>query len=82
MGNFCKLARMLRDSAKSCAVMSKAAWTLRSTLYCEVYCAEECMSALSDHLGNGEMPIHNLFHEPVEIYQDHVITCIADFYAG
>lgn len=52
------------------------------TLSCEVYGAEEYKSALFDHLESGEVRTHNLFHEPVEVYQNHVITCIADFYAG
>lgn len=81
MGNLCKLAKMLRDSVKPCAVMSKAVWTLESMLSGK-RTVRRNRSPLCLTVGNGEVRIHNLFHEPVEVYPGHAITCIANFYAG
>jgi len=63
-----------RDSAKGCAVMSKAVKTLRSMLYhrtVKSYGAEECKSRSLTFSENGAARIHNLFHDTVGVYRGH-----------
>jgi hypothetical protein len=73
---------MLRDSAKTCAVMSKAVG------HREVYCAMRCTARRNagplclTHPKKGAVHIHNPFHEPGCDYEERVITCTANFHTA